>query len=198
MLKVISRNISFILASFVMLWLGGLFTFVYTSFHLPKEKETGIKSVIILTGAPYRLQEGLNLWQKETDMNVLISGVHNTTHLNQILRQAGLAYDDKMGKKVTLGFQAKTTSENANEAKLWLHEHQLDSTYLVTSHYHMLRSLWEFRKHMPYVKIVPYTVYPYHNYAWWNWPYSLRLLFIEYHKFLFVVVQDVLSGKIAL
>ena len=67
---------------------------------------------------------------------------------------------------------------------------------LVTSAYHMPRSLLEFRRIMPEMIIVPHPVFPedYNPRHWWRWPGSPGLVISEYSKYLVAVVWDSISG----
>ena len=61
---------------------------------------------------------------------------------------------------------------------------------LVTASYHMPRSLMEFRRVMPDVRLIAHPVFPAHVRidAWWRWPGTASLLAGEYIKYLVAAV----------
>ena len=64
--------------------------------------------------------------------------------------------------------------------------HRFKRIIVVTSSYHMPRSLTELRRTMPGVELVPHPVISHrlHTQRWWTDAYTARVLFAEYVKFL--------------
>jgi uncharacterized SAM-binding protein YcdF (DUF218 family) len=62
----------------------------------------------------------------------------------------------------------------------------------------MPRSLLEFRRRMPDVKIVPHPVFPDHvkQDEWWRWPGSTHLLVGEYGKYLVARLRAFVTGPL--
>jgi uncharacterized SAM-binding protein YcdF (DUF218 family) len=85
-----------------------------------------------------------------------------------------------------MGYEAEDTQGNADEAANWTRAHGYRSLVVVTTNYHMPRSLAEFSAEMPGVTLEPYPVEPGEiDYAhWWENPRALRVLNTEYAKYL--------------
>ena len=64
--------------------------------------------------------------------------------------------------------------------------HGFRSLRLVTAFYHLPRSLFEFRRAMPDVEIVPNPVFPpvLQDGKWWQRPATASLVVMEYNKYL--------------
>lgn len=90
-----------------------------------------------------------------------------------------------------LGHAADNTIGNARETAGWIAQENFRSLRLVTASYHMPRSLVEFRRTMPDIRIVPHPVFPegFKGEAWWRWPGTFRLLVAEYNKFLLASIR---------
>jgi uncharacterized SAM-binding protein YcdF (DUF218 family) len=86
---------------------------------------------------------------------------------------------------VDLGREAHDTRGNAVETREWVRRRGYDSLIVVTSAYHMPRSLAEIGRELPDVRLVPYPVNPDGlDYAGWQRdPELFRLLLVEYTKY---------------
>ena len=78
------------------------------------------------------------------------------------------------------------------------------SIRLVTSNYHMPRSIRLFSYHMPGIHIIPQPVFPdsFKGKNWWLWKGTARLIILEYLKTLLIKIKQLgnntinyLSGK---
>ena len=69
------------------------------------------------------------------------------------------------------------------------------SLRLVTASYHMPRSLFEFRRAMPGIRIIVHPVFPegFKHTDWWLWPGSTGLILSEFTKYLMALVRIELS-----
>jgi uncharacterized SAM-binding protein YcdF (DUF218 family) len=78
------------------------------------------------------------------------------------------------------------TIGNAEEAALWLRQRGYNDVILVTNNYHMPRSLLEFQRQAPAIKLQPYPVVnsDLADGRWLSDPDALRVLFTEYLKYL--------------
>ena len=116
---------------------------------------------------------------------LLITGVNKATtksNLKSLLQDAGKAFDCC----ADLGFAATDTRGNAEEAATWARAHDYRSLIVVTTSYHMPRSLAEFGAQMPDVKLVPFPVPEERNPTPWQ---TFRRLHGEYAKFLASLVR---------
>ncbi len=164
------------------LWIIGFFCFslVAISFrYTPLEKADAI---IVLTGGPDRITSAIQLLGRELAPQLFISGVNKTVKEEELLKDV----PSPLRPKIHLGYMADSTYTNALETSDWIKENKVDSIILLTSFYHMPRSLVEMHQHSPDLAIYPHSVFPkefddsthwlYTNYAW--------QLLLEYNKFL--------------
>ncbi len=81
---------------------------------------------------------------------------------------------------------ANTTVDNAEETKVWAEAKGYRTLIVVTSSYHMPRSLTELSRAMPDLALVPYPVVPSRLKArqWWTDSFTTRVLLAEYAKLL--------------
>jgi len=116
---------------------------------------------------------------------LLISGVHERT-TGGALAERSPQLARLMGCCVDLGREALDTRGNAEETGDWVRRRGYESLIVVTSAYHMPRSLAEIAREIPEVKLVPYPVNPDgRDYAGWQSdPDLFRLLLVEYTKYI--------------
>lgn len=175
-----------VLEAIFSIWLLGFILFLVKIYFTPISQDPA-DAIVILTGGKGRIQAGLQLLQKSPDSTVLISGAHKQTHLDEIAPYSD--YHDK----ITLGYEANSTRENAKETKEWAKEFEkLSSLKVVTSHYHIPRSLLELEKALPNVRLIPYPVISstFRSRFWWLNPYNIKILFLEYNKYLVVWIES--------
>ena len=115
--------------------------------------------------------------------------IENIT-ISQIEKQAKIKADDE--SKIELGRKAKNTIENAIEAEEWIKKNNIKSIRLVTSSYHIPRSLQEFIIYVTKendLEVILNPIYsPNVNIKWWKSWGTFRLLVMEYNKFLVVYI----------
>ena len=154
----------------------------------------GADGIVALTGGGARLDAAVTLFERGVGKRLLISGVHSTTTKDELkkLSHGGARFDCC----ADLGFAAADTHGNAAEAAAWAKAHGYRSLVLVTSNYHMPRAEAEFATEMPNVKIEPYPVDPddIDLHHWWRDGHALRLLQVEYAKYLASLVLTTLAS----
>ncbi len=141
--------------------------------------------ILALTGGAQRIEDAAALLGRGVAGRLLISGVHEATTAGALaLRSPQLAR--LLRCCVDIGRQARDTRGNAREARTWVERRGYDSLIVVTSAYHMPRSLTEIRRVMPEVRLVPYPVNPDGlDFArWMRDPEVFRLILVEYTKYL--------------
>lgn len=192
MLKRILTFFAFLFALLIFMWTAGFIAY-FASVEYGRNVYTTQKTdaIVVLTGGNHRIDEGLDLWSRLFAPELFISGVNESTTRKDILQEWS-------GERrlplccLTLGFEAKTTRQNAAEVKDWAEQNYVRSIRLVTSNYHMPRAMLEFKAAMPNVRIIPHIVtqrdYPMkHKYYWW-------ILNKEYNKSL-VRRLEIMTGR---
>jgi uncharacterized SAM-binding protein YcdF (DUF218 family) len=170
-------------AGVLLLWLLGLIWFVQPP---PVESRAGpTDAIVVLTGGSLRIQSGIELLREGKGRKLFVSGVNQQVALDDVLRVSGSAPDWALCC-VVLGHEADNTRENADETARWMRSQGFHSLRLVTSWYHMPRSLLEFQRAMPDVEILAHPVFPERvkQEHWWAWRDTTALLMIEYVKYL--------------
>ncbi len=171
----------------ISLWLlaFGFVMFASSVMREPVESDFKADGIVVLTGGQSRITEGSRLLKLGRGERLLISGVNNQTRQEDLQRLTGLD-EKKFNCCVDLGYTALDTIGNASEARTWAEARQYDSLIVVTSNYHMPRSLVELGRVLPNTKLIPHPVKPktFQTEAWWLSPLTTRNLVAEYLKFL--------------
>ncbi len=171
-------------------WLMGLVWFAATLPRTVSGPNSATDAVVVLTGGVGRLAVGIDLLARGRARKLFVSGVYRGIDVAQILRLV-----KKPGEEleccIVLGHAADDTRGNAAETARWIAKEGYRSLRLVTAHYHMRRSLLEFKRRMPGVAIIPHPVFPQGFKAgdWWVRPGNLRLVASEYVKYLIALVR---------
>lgn len=167
------------------LWFAGLILFTRIIPSSPEETQRATDGIVIFTGGQTRLREALTLYEQEKGKYLLISGVNPQSTLPTLIA----ARSDK--SNITLGYTALDTSGNALETAKWARAHSIKSLRLITSNYHMPRSLLELRHLLPEVEIIRHPVVgkSFFKEKWWLDSGTLSTVIQEYNKFLFALVR---------
>ena len=147
-------------------------------------------AIVVLTGGSLRLETGFELLSRRLADKLFVSGVQRGVPIDDLLRVTGLTAED-MECCITLGYKAGDTLENALESAAWLTANKARSVRLVTSGYHMPRSLLEFGGALPEIEIIPHPVFVEHVMLdeWWRRPGTARIVIAEYNKYLLATVR---------
>jgi uncharacterized SAM-binding protein YcdF (DUF218 family) len=183
-----------ILALLFLLWLGGLTWFARAIPDEVGDPTTATDAIVVLTGGSLRVQSGIALLNAGKAKKLFVSGVHHGTDVPALLR-AEHQPPDKAPCCIALGYDADNTLGNAQETAAWMRQEGFHSLRLVTSNYHMPRSLLEFSRAMPEVRIIPHPVFPesVKQERWWAWPGTASLIVAEYQKYLLAWARPVLG-----
>jgi uncharacterized SAM-binding protein YcdF (DUF218 family) len=148
---------------------------------MPPPKADGI---VALTGSAPRILVAARLLADGRARRLLVTGVNRQTTVEELRRLTGL--DQRLFECcVDLGYEARNTTGNAEEARTWADAHRFSSLIVVTSGYHMPRSLAELGRVMPDILLIPYPVHGHrHTEKWWRSLGTLRVLVAEYVKFI--------------
>jgi uncharacterized SAM-binding protein YcdF (DUF218 family) len=145
----------------------------------PADIHTSTDGVVVLTGGSGRVQLGFSLIEQGLGKKLLISGVNPTVKMNTLFAVQKTPPKDSVKDVTDLGYEAENTQGNAQEAARWAQAENIKSLRLVTSSYHIPRSIWEFSKLMPNVSIIPHPI----THTAKTAKKTLYFLVREYHKF---------------
>ena len=150
---------------FVLFWatLGG-----------PTDAATKTDAIVVLTGAPGRIDRGLGVLRERSAKRMLVSGVARAVKPHELAIQ----YREPrlFGCCIDLGWQAVDTISNAQETAEWVRDHKYKTVRLVTSDWHMPRAKLELTHQLgPGVEVIadPVRSSP-----------RFTTLLREYHKYL--------------
>lgn len=154
--------------------------------------------IVALTGGAERLSDALRLLASGRGKRLLISGVHPETTERELAR-AQPDYAAFARCCVDLGRRALNTAGNAVETKRWAVSHGFRSLIVVTSGYHMPRTMMELAREMPNVELIPYAVVTdrLRGEPWWRDFATARLLVGEYVKYVAALVRVRLAPRLA-
>ncbi|HEY6335433.1 MAG TPA: YdcF family protein [Alphaproteobacteria bacterium] len=184
------RRCAFALATLAALWVGGLAWFASTIPSKVEDPDSVTDAIVVLTGGSERLDAGLALLAQGKARKLFVSGVYHGVDVEELLRTAHDA-PANLECCIVLGYAADSTLGNAAETEKWMDAEHYRSLRIVTAAYHMPRSLLEFRRAMPQVRLIPNPVFPERVKSdWWFWPGSAYLVLGEYHKYLAALARD--------
>lgn len=173
----------------------GFFSFLGTLDRYEIEPAGATDGIVALTGGSQRIGDAVELLARGHGRRLLITGVNEKTSRDEIAR-----FNPEAQRLfrccVDLDHRARNTIGNAVEICRWANQHGFQSLIVVTSNYHMPRTLVELSKVLPQARIVPHAVVseqlnPDH---WWFEPTTARLLMGEYVKYVVAVVRARIGG----
>lgn len=142
----------------LLVWSVGLLVFYGQIFlQTPSNIDEKTDAIVVLTGGKSRIEKGLELFANGQAPHLFISGVHPSVHMRDITAKwkSPTAMPDCC---ITLGYEATTTKQNAEEVKAWLKGKPYSSIRLVTSDYHINRALIELKNALPDLEIIPHPI----------------------------------------
>jgi uncharacterized SAM-binding protein YcdF (DUF218 family) len=164
----------------------GFLGFVYSLERVERRPVAHADGIVAMTGGAQRIGDAIDLLAQGYASRLLISGVNERTSREEIARF-------NPGQRrlfdccVDLDYRARNTIGNAIETRRWAERNRFQSLIIVTSNYHMPRTLVELDHALPEIHKVPYavvtTVDPD---LWWRSPVTARVLVSEYVKLIAV------------
>jgi len=180
----------------------GFFVFGFTQFVAKVDGQkppvdVTAQGIVVLTGGRDRLALSLDILRTQAPhVRLLISGVHPDVSIADLAAQVP-EQTDTLTCCVDLGRNAVSTAGNAWETRDWVYENSLSNILLVTSNYHMPRSMMELQRALPHTKIDPYPLL--HSglqvHQWWQNSATAELLFKEYLKYLASYLRSMLPSQ---
>lgn len=193
-MAVIVRTLRYLLLGVMLggvLFAAGFLAFVNEIDHDSSTPQAA-EGVVALTGGKDRIGKAFKLLATGQAKRLLITGVHPSTKARELQRLVPRGAEF-FPCCVDLGRAALDTRGNAAETSEWVTRHGFSSLIVVTSSYHMPRTLIEYARAMPNVYIIPHAVLSsnFHIESWWSHRGTRRLLFTEYVKYLNALTQYV-------
>jgi uncharacterized SAM-binding protein YcdF (DUF218 family) len=175
--------------------LGGFLGFVFSLDRVERDPPGRADGIVALTGGAQRIGDAIELLARGYAGRLLITGVNERTRREEIARLSP-------GQRrlveccVDLDYRARNTVGNAEETRRWARENGFRSLIVVTSNYHMPRSMAELEAALPEVRKVPHPVVtPAVDPAgWWASLSATRLLAGEYAKYVMVAIRTRLGA----
>lgn len=176
------------LALFVVAGLALALGYVRFASGIAASEPTGVPrtdAIVVVTGGSQRVGDAIGLLGADRGARLLISGVNEKTGREELAKLNPTARE-LLACCVDLDYRARNTIGNAIEARRWQRKHDFRSLLVVTSNYHMPRTISEFAHAMPDVRLVPHPVVTdqIDTSDWWNRWSTLKVLVPEYAKYL--------------
>ena len=170
-----------------------LFNFKEKIMTIQKNELSITSQIVILTGGTNRIKKGFEIINKfdeksKKNIKILVSGTgKGFTKLSLQKKLNSNFHSELIECCVELDGVSKDTYSNANETSKWVNKNNIKEILLITSNYHMQRSILEFSNIMPNLKILPYPINPkQHKINEWLKSFeTFSLVFIEYCKYIF-------------
>lgn len=182
------RRLLVLTGTLAALWLAGLLAFVSIIPDQVDDPTLHTDAIVVLTGGSERLKTAVDLLRAGTGDVLFVSGVFPDTSVTAILHEAGAtAADEALRPRIVIGRMAGDTVGNAVETAIWVKTQNIHSIRLVTSAYHMPRSMLEFAAVLPPdVAVIAHPVFApsVARDGWWHHPGTLALFSAEYTKYL--------------
>ncbi len=176
-----------------LMWLVGLFVFADRVRSMtPAAEPARADAIVALTGpSSERVNAAIRLLGQDKGDRLLISGVNREVR-RQELRALTPGSNRLFNCCVDLGFEAEDTEGNAQEIATWARTHGYKDLIVVTSDYHMPRSLLEIRSVAPELTLHGYAVETpsLDNSRWWKAAVTARRMTLEYMKYLAVLGRE--------
>lgn len=147
-------------------------------------------AIVVLTGGYQRIEQAIDLLKRGYGERLLISGVNPTTTASQI-RKTTRTSPELFECCIDIGYGAIDTIGNANETAIWIRDKGYRSVLVVTSNYHLARSLMELRRSDPDTQFIGFPVVnaDLKTRAWYSEPDAMRTMLAEYGKTVIAYVR---------
>ncbi len=190
MMRRLVRALLFVVLA-VLIGIGG--GFVWFVLNVPDAEvalDRNADGIVVLTGGASRISDAIELLAAGHGKRLLISGVHRATSSAEIAR-TNPRYQGLVACCVDLDHSAVNTTGNAIETRRWVRDRGFVSLIVVTSAYHMPRTMAELAKQLPDVALVPFPVLTekLRNEPWWTSGPTAKLILSEYAKFVFAQLR---------
>ncbi|MGE0233251.1 MAG: YdcF family protein [Flavobacteriaceae bacterium] len=165
--------------------LGGFVQFAHMVATTVPAPGISADGIVALTGGESRIADAVALLRDGRGRRLLISGVHPDTTSEEIARMVS-GSDGLFSCCIDLDHDALNTVGNAEVARNWASENGFGTLLVVTSAYHMPRSMMELSRSAPDLTLRPYPVRTERLALerWWTDQEVMRVMASEYAKYL--------------
>jgi uncharacterized SAM-binding protein YcdF (DUF218 family) len=169
---------------------GGFLWFVGAVPDREARLDGNADGIVVLTGGTSRIEDAVQLLANGRGKRLLISGVNKSTTPREIARLVP-QHQEWVACCVDLDYSALNTVGNAAETRRWARERNFRSLIVVTSSYHIPRSMAELGHQLPDIRLVAFPVVTERlkTEPWWSNTATARLLFSEYLKYMVAQVR---------
>jgi uncharacterized SAM-binding protein YcdF (DUF218 family) len=152
----------------------------------PPPANVRAEGIVVLTGGTARIDGALQLLAEHRGKRLLISGVNPSVSRETLGSTLTADLRAMLECCADLDHEAQNTVGNATQARQWADAQGFSSLIIVTSDYHMPRSMAELEEAMPQKRLIPFPVSnpELHLADWWRDADAFGLLVREYGKFL--------------
>ncbi len=189
------RLFSFLLLLALMIGLVWIIGFLWFIGQVPRQDLSSVNKNtaqvgVVLTGAQGRIMHGLILLYEKRITQLYITGVNENVPDNELISALGNEQGEKLYNQfksnITIDRNARSTRGNALETQEYLKDYpEINRLMLITSNYHLPRSMHEFKRVFPDFTLLAEPVFsPQFHVDWWTNKESAILMASEYHKFL--------------
>lgn len=175
----------------------GFFVFIGLVVGATPPADPRAEGIVVLTGGSARIDGALRLLAEGRASRLLISGVNPSVGTAALAGIVDTELEAILDCCVDLGHDAQNTIGNAAETRSWAEDRGFASLIVVTSDYHMPRSLAELSASMPGVSLVAYPVSnpELRLGEWWRDAGPFALLVREYGKYLVAAARKAVSAS---
>jgi uncharacterized SAM-binding protein YcdF (DUF218 family) len=154
------------------------------------------EGIVVLTGGTARIDGALQLLAEGRANRLLISGVNPVVSRQALASTVSDELRNVLACCVDLDRQAQDTIGNATETREWADQRGFSSLIVVTSDYHMPRSMAELALAMPDKQLIAFPVSnpELHLASWWRDSTTFSLLLREYGKYLVAEARWLVSS----
>lgn len=159
---------------------AGFMGFVFTIESVEHAPSRRADAIVALSGDRQRVRKAVDLLTRGYGGRLLITGIDNA---DEIARQYA-GHQRLFECCVDVNQASHSTREDAAQTGRWVREHGLRSILVVTSNFHMRRTLIELDHTLPGVRKIPHPVAMERAdlLEWWRNPRALKLIAGEYAK----------------
>ncbi len=118
------------------------------------------EAILVLTGDSGRIPKAFEILRKRRSPWLIISGANKKVALAELVNQQGDSSTNihEVWQRVVMESRSNSTVDNAVESRLLLSERKIKRVILVTSDYHMVRTLKIFNRYAPEFQYFPFPV----------------------------------------